>query len=392
MDSVGLRSGRGRGGGEGRRGFTHLVLGVHLELLQEPELLHGVAQGQRDHLGFERGELVELLARLRVDPGVVVVGGTRGLCLGGVRPIGSSRVVIEAQVALLRVRLDVGHGERAIRIWEPSQIFAPQKDHKQMRTSLASLVLLLASLTPVTGNYGDSPYAHKLFPPRGTRVDPDDPTNQPDRKPKEKLDLKIIDTEKCKPLGFGEGIGPACSDCELMYSYIKDGEDPEGATQALEECRECCFIDRDNDIQYDRCEMLVDRMALMYGQHGGVREFLEDHAQPFLENGRLELKFVNNNEQTNSPEMRFWDGDEEFEEERVHLWLAKDPGWGWETIMKYVDAKTKNGTEADKVRAEYKAGVPKKARRKKKKKKKKPSSDKKKKTGFSSFFGGKDEL
>jgi hypothetical protein len=60
--------------------------------------------------------------------------------------------------------------------------------------------------------------------------------------------------------------------------------------------------------------------------------------------------------------------------------------------MKYVDAKTKNGTEADKVRAEYKAGVPKKARRKKKKKKKKPSSDKKKKTGFSSFFGGKDEL
>ena len=263
-----------------------------------------------------------------------------------------------------------------------------------MRTSLASLVLLLASLTPVTGNYGDSPYAHKLFPPRGTRVDPDDPTNQPDRKPKEKLDLKIIDTEKCKPLGFGEGIGPACSDCELMYSYIKDGDDPEGATQALEECRECCFIDRDNDIQYDRCEMLVDRMALMYGQHGGVREFLEDHAQPFLEDGRLELKFVSNNEQTNSPEMRFWDGDEEFEEERVHLWLAKDPGWGWETIMKYVDAKTKNGTEADKVRAEYKAGVPKKARRKKKKKKK-PSSKSggaKKKTGFSSFFGGKDEL
>ena len=164
-----------------------------------------------------------------------------------------------------------------------------------MRTSLASLVLLLASLTPVHGNYGDYPYAHKLFPPRGTRVDPDDPTNQPDRKPKEKLDLKIIDTEKCKPLGFGEGIGPTCSDCELMYSYIKDGEDPEGATQALEECRECCFIDRDNDIQYDRCEMLVDRMALMYGQHGGVREFLEDHAQPFLEDGRLELKFVNNN-------------------------------------------------------------------------------------------------
>ena len=94
--------------------------------------------------------------------------------------------------------------------------------------------------------------------------------------------------------------------------------------------------------------------------------------------------------------MRFWDGDEEFEEERVHLWLAKDPGWGWETIMKYVDAKTKNGTEADKVRAEYKAGVPKKARRKKKKKKKKKASSKsggaKKKTGFSSFFGGKDEL
>jgi hypothetical protein len=32
-------------------------------------------------------------------------------------------------VALLRVRLDVGHGERAIRIWESSQIFAPHKDH-----------------------------------------------------------------------------------------------------------------------------------------------------------------------------------------------------------------------------------------------------------------------
>ena len=62
--------------------------------------------------------------------------------------------------------------------------------------------------------------------------------------------------------------------------------------------------------------------------------------------------------------------------------------------MKYVDGKTKNGTEADKVRAEYKAGVPKKARRKKKKKKKASSKSggAKKKTGFSSFFGGKDEL
>ena len=48
-----------------------------------------------------------------------------------------------------------------------------------MRTSLASLVLLLASLTPVTGNYGDSPYAHKLFPPRGTRVDPEDQVCEP---------------------------------------------------------------------------------------------------------------------------------------------------------------------------------------------------------------------
>ena len=145
-----------------------------------------------------------------------------------------------------------------------------------MRT-LTCLLLLLASLTPVEANYGTSPYRHMHYPPYGTRVDPDlEPKPKP--KPKKPLDLKIIDTEKCKPLGFGEGIGPACSDCEALFEFVKD-EDPASATQLLEECRECCFIDRDPNIKFDRCELLVDRFALMYGQHGGVREFIEDHAK-----------------------------------------------------------------------------------------------------------------
>ena len=139
----------------------------------------------------------------------------------------------------------------------------------------------------------------------------------------------------------------------------------------------------------DRCELLVDRFALMYGQHGGVREFIEDHANPYLADGRLEIKFVNG-QRTEQPEMRFYDGDVEDPQERVMLWAAKPPGWGWESIQKYVEGKTKSGPEADKVRADYKAGIkPKKARRKKKKKKAKA---KKKKGGFSSIFSGRDEL
>ena len=259
-----------------------------------------------------------------------------------------------------------------------------------MRT-LACLLLLLASLTPVGANYGTSPYSHMHYPPYGTRRDPDlEPKPKP--KPKKPLDLKIIDTAKCKPLGFGEGIGPACSDCEALFEFVKD-EDPASATQLLEECRECCFIDRDPNIKFDRCELLVDRFALMYGQHGGVREFIEDHAKPYLANGRLEIRFVNG-QRTEQPEMRFYDGDVEHPEERVMLWLAKQPGWGWESIQKYVEGKTKSGPEADKVRADYKAGIkPKKARRKKRKAKaKEGGGTKKKKGGFSSIFSGRDEL
>ena len=89
-----------------------------------------------------------------------------------------------------------------------------------MRT-LACLLLLLASLTPVGANYGTSPYSHMHYPPYGTRRDPDlEPKPKP--KPKKPLALKIIDTAKCKPLGFGEGIGPACSDCETLFEFVKD--------------------------------------------------------------------------------------------------------------------------------------------------------------------------
>ena len=147
---------------------------------------------------------------------------------------------------------------------------------------------------------------------------------KPKPKPKKPLDLKIIDTEKCKPLGSGEGIGPACSDCEALFEFVKD-EDPASATQLLEECRECCFIDRDPNIKFDRCELLVDRFALMYGQHGGVREFIEDHAKPYLADGRLEIKFVNG-QRTEQPEMRFYDGDVEDPQERVMLWRPSRPG------------------------------------------------------------------
>ena len=40
-----------------------------------------------------------------------------------------------------------------------------------------------------------------------------------------------------------------CSDCEALFEFVKD-EDPASATQLLEECRECCFIDRDPNIKY----------------------------------------------------------------------------------------------------------------------------------------------